>query len=220
MERMIAFLPPPPNWLFFPLFFETSGETQEPESTNFLNLHPCSHCLPLTVEELLPFSTSELLLCSEYRPWILTFLGGPSCHHRLCPHYLYFMGALASNIQTSSSNSYKATETNHNFLSVSSTQMGPAKNSMQFPRGITCLLKIRPWTTWNSLLYQDLPLLIKTSFRQLTCFFHCLASLSALDIGVCSPFYNNLFSKLPHSLSSPSILMFSVGSTFPSSTCL
>lgn len=71
---------------------------------------------------------------------------------------------------------------------MSLIQLGPAKNGMLFPWGNTCLPKIRPWANWNNLLYQNSPLLLKTSFRQLTCILYCLASLSTLDTGLCSPF--------------------------------
>lgn len=106
---------------------------QKHRSQNLLSSWSCTHAfsaLPLIVEKVLPSPCQSLCFHSEYRSWIPTFLGTSSTHHLPCPHYSYIRGALPNNVQTSSSNLCKPTETNNTFWSLNSTQSGPTKNSM------------------------------------------------------------------------------------------
>lgn len=173
---------------------------QDPESTVLLNLHPWSHCLPLTVERASVVFWIQIL--NSY------FLGGSQLPAVIISS-VCFIYTLWEHFQTiyrlPPANHINQQKTTIIFLSMSLTQMGPAKNGMLFPQGNTYLPKIRPWANWNSLLYQDSPLLLKNSFRQLTCFFYCLASLSTLATELCSPFtitfslscHNATFSLFP-----------------------
>lgn len=127
-----------PNWLFSLILWDFSRETG---ARVYYPLELATHALSalLTVEKLLASLYQSLCLYSEYRSWIPTFSGSSIWHHLPGPYYSYFMGVLPNNIQISSSNSYKPTETNNIFLSLISTQIGPAKNSKLSAPGNTCL---------------------------------------------------------------------------------